>query len=248
MRPTSLIALVLLAVLSLAPRAEALAFFATVLEPGKGFDRAEAKERYGWPKGAVEMFNDSSRHFVWQFYFSECPNDVVSAGYFLHSTAHANELIAKLSRIESERKVLVLTLDPLKPCPVDKKTPCHATFNLGSPTLFGEWYNRLGIKEVDGKKVRVWGVHTYEEKPLVSPPYLTIHVDGERVRVDKLKLPPRLLVGVLTPGKDEQAEKNPTYQALKELVDAHQERRKALLDKEKKEHGELKENGGQACD
>lgn len=234
MRPLPLLAIVSLVVASFAPRADALAFYSTVLTPGKGFDRTAVKKQYGWPKGAVEMFNDGARHFVWQFFFSECPNDAVGAGYLLHSTDQANDLLRKAARIQSERTVVVLTVQPLEACPVAKDTPCHATFRLGSPVIFDAWYDRLGIKEVDGKKVRVWGVHEYEKKPLVSPPYLSIHVDGERVRPDKLKLPPRLTVGLLTP-KDEAARNDPAYLALKKLVDAHQARLKALKQKEQAE-------------
>lgn len=207
-----------------------LAFWQTIAGPENKYP-AEQADNNGWPKGALEVVNDDQRHYIWQFFFSECPNDVFTVGYSLDNTKQANALIAKLAAVQDPRVSLVLRTDPIKPGPAVKDVRCDAVLRVGSPAILKAWYERLHTKKTDdGRTVRVWGVHTYEKAPTAIPPMLTIHVDGRRVKAGDLKLPPDLAVAVHRQAptssgtsSDDPAsiERENTYRVLKQRVENH---------------------------
>lgn len=148
------------------------------------------EEELQWPAGTVNLVNDELRTAGWHFFFSECANDVYSYGMQCRNAEDANHLIDLLAWIDSEK--LTVALSPGRehgiPLDGDDGPRFPVTFAIGSQKISDEWFQRLPF---DGGSTtrRVWGVHRYDETPVVLPPTLTIHLASGLMKLEELKIP-----------------------------------------------------------
>lgn len=180
------------AVLSAPSPVWAEAGFSPVAEQGQ-----PVEEDKPWPAKLVDVVNDPARTVGWNFWFSECPNDVNDYVFVAKSTDDLNRIIKKLAAVEAKGTNVVLSLG--KEFPVGgfsflkKGNNAAAVLAFGNQATINQWY--IHLREPEGEPgVKKFGVHRYTEPPKAMPPTLTIYVENPAVNVEKLSIPAEITV------------------------------------------------------
>lgn len=172
------------------------------------------EEEPGWPAGIAEVINDPCRTVGWNFWFTECPNDVNHYAFAAKDTDDLNRLIKKLAATKAKGMTVALSLGKEFPAGgfafLKPGNNIPAVLGLGNQARINEWYVRL---EEVAPGVRAFGVGRYSEPPTAMPPTLTLYVEHEAVDLEKLAIPAAVRV-VASVSKDER-EKRAEDAALK---------------------------------
>ncbi len=163
-----------------------------------------------WPVKMVDLLNDPSRTVGWNFWFSECPNDVNNYVFVAKSTDDLNRILKKLAAVDAKGTTVVLALG--KEFPVGgfaflkKGNNAAAVLAFGNQGIINQWYFRL--KEPEGEPgVKKFGVHRYTEPPKAMPPTLTIYVENPAVNIERLSIPAEITVKTTITKKERAARK-----------------------------------------
>lgn len=181
------------AILLGASTAWGIAGFSQVAYPGDAVE-----ESTGWIPGLVDVVNDPVRTVGWNFWFSECPNDINHYAFNVKSTDDLNRLIKKLAATKS--KSISINLELAKEFPVRRFDFLKEGNGIGAVLAFGnqatinEWYLRL--QEVE-PGVRKFGVSRYVEPPKAMIPTLTIYLQHPAVDLANLNIPADIQVHAL---------------------------------------------------
>jgi len=165
-----------------------------------------AKDRQ-WPAGAADLVNDDLRVAGWEFWFSECPNDVLSYGYRCENSREANHLIELLALIKDPGVTVCLSPEfggspPLK---TDGRQ-YTVVLSIGSQKYINQWFGRLRLEEGSTTR-RVWGVHRFDRPPTAQSPTLTIYLGTEEIELAELHIPAHIIVRPVI--SDRYREQNP---------------------------------------
>jgi hypothetical protein len=173
-----------------------------------------------WPVKMVGVLNDPARTVGWNFWFSECPNDVNQYAFVAKSTDDLNRILKKLAAVDAKGMTVVLALG--KEFPVGnfaflkKGNNAAAVLAFGNQSRINQWY--IHLKEPEGEPgVKKFGVHRYTEPPKAMPPTLTIYVENPAVNVEKLSIPAELTVGASITKEERAARKD---DAMLKAIDA----------------------------
>ena len=164
-----------------------------------------------WPVKMVDVLNDPARTVGWNFWFSECPNDVNNYVFLAKSPDDLNRILKKLAAVDAKGMTVVLALG--KEFPVGnfaflkKGNGAAAVLAFGNQSTINQWYMRL--KELEGEpRVKKFGVHRYTEPPKAMPPTLTIYVENPAVDIEKLSIPAELTVSAAISKEERAARKD----------------------------------------
>ena len=164
-----------------------------------------------WPARLVDVVNDPARSVGWNFWFSECSNDVNHYAFVAKSTDDLNRILKKLAAVDAKGKMVVLTLG--KEFPVGnfsflkKGNNAAAVLAFGNQAVINQWY--VHLKESDGEPgVKKFGLHSYTEPPKALSPTLTIYVENPAVNVEKLMIPAELTVVAAVTKEEREARKD----------------------------------------
>ena len=128
-----------------------------------------------WPVKMVDLLNDPGRTVGWNFWFSECPNDVNQYVFVAKSTDDLNRILKKLAAVEGKGKAVVLALGKEFPAGgfsfLRKGNNAAAVLAFGNQTMINAWYTHLR-EPVGEPGVKQFGVHRYTEPPKEMPPTL----------------------------------------------------------------------------
>lgn len=197
----ALVAVILLGIPSVA---WAIAGFSAVATLGK-----PVQENPQWPAKMIDVVNDPARTVGWNFWFSECPNDVNQYAFVAKSTDDINRILKRLAAVDAKEKRVLLTLG--KEFPVGnfaflkKGNNATAVLGFGNQAIINQWYVRLEEPEPGVKK---FGVSRYTEPPKAMSPMLTIYVENPAVDVEKLAIPAELTVSVAVTKDEREARKD----------------------------------------
>ena len=207
MRPLCLSAVLAAAVLVGIPSvAWAIAGFSPVASEGQ-----RVGENPQWPAKMMDVVNDPARTVGWNFWFSECPNDVNHYAFVAKSTDDLNRVLKKLAAVDAKGTTVVLALG--KEYPVGnfsflrKGNNAAAVLIFGNQSIINQWY--VHLKEPDGEPgVKKFGVHRYTEPPKAMSPTMTIYVENPAVEVEKLVIPAALTVAAAVTKEEREARKD----------------------------------------
>src|SRR5712671_389518 len=91
------------AILTSAPAvAWAIAGFSPVAAQGQPLE-----DNGQWPAKMVDVLNDPVRAVGWNFWFSECPNDVNHYAFVAKSTDDLNRVLKKLAAVDAKGTVVL---------------------------------------------------------------------------------------------------------------------------------------------
>ena len=195
-----------------------IAGYSSVASEGRAVE-----EESGWPAKMVDLVNDPARTVGWNFWFSDCPNDVNHYALLAKNTDDLNRLIKKLAATKAKGATVALALG--KEYPAGKFSflkpgnGIAAVLGFGNQVTLNEWFSHL--KEIE-PGVRQFGVHRYTAPPDAMPPTLTIYV--EHPAVDRVKLEIPAEVHVIASVSKEEREKRKDEAAIK-TIDRLLERR-----------------------
>lgn len=212
----STLLLALAALTALANTALAISGYSGVATPGK-----PAAAQPGWPVGIVDVVNDECRTVGWNFWFSECPNDVNHYAFAAKSTDDLNRLLKRLAATKAEGICVQLALGSEYPARgfsfLKPGNGIPAVLAFGNQVQLNEWYSRL--EEVE-PGVRKFGVHRYTEPPTAIPPTLTIYVEHPAVDLAKLVVPDEIIATASISTKELRAAMNiETLKAIDRLLE-----------------------------
>jgi len=213
--------LTLVALLLATRSAFGIAGFSPVASEGK-----PVTEEAGWPAKVVDLVNDATRTVGWNFWFSECPNDVNQYAFAAKSTDDLNRLIKKLAATKAKGMTVQLALGKEFPAGgfafLKPGNDIPAVLGFGNQVRLNQWYSQLEQIEPG---VRKFGVHRYTEPPTTLAPTLTIYVENAAVDLEKLVIPAE--VGVVASVSKEDREKRKDDAALKAIDRLLDNRRRA---------------------
>ncbi len=216
--PVRSLLLALASLLLAAHTALGIAGYSGVASEGK-----PVEEEPGWPAKVVDLVNDPARTVGWNFWFSECPNDVNHYAFAAKSTDDLNRLIKKLAATKAKGMAVQLSLGKEFPAGgfsfLKPGNNIPAVVGFGNQVKLNEWYSQLEQIEPG---VRKWGVHTYTAPPSAMPPTLTIYVEHPAVDLARLEIP--AAVNVAASVSKEEREKRQDDETLK-AIDRLLERR-----------------------
>jgi hypothetical protein len=191
-----------------------------------GFDQVAregqaVEEEPGWPARIVDLVNDPARTVGWNFWFSECPNDVNHYAFAAKSTDDLNRLIKKLAATKAKGMTVQLSLGREFPAGgfsfLKPGNNIPAVLGFGNLVKLNQWYFQLPQFEPG---VRKWGVHRYTAPPKTMPPTLTIYVEHPAVDLAKLAIPAEVHVVATISGKErDQRKDDKAVQAIDILLD-----------------------------
>ncbi len=195
----------------------AIAGFSPVATQGE-----PVQEIQQWPAKMIDVVNDPARTVGWNFWFSECPNDVNHYAFVAKSTDDLNRVLKKLAAVDAKGTTVVLTLG--KEFPVGKFSflkkgnNAAAVLAFGNQAIINQWY--VHLKEPDGEPgVKKFGVSRYAEPPKAMPPTLTIYVENPAVDVEKLVIPAAITVAAAVTKEEREARKDEvTLKAIDSLL------------------------------
>lgn len=169
------------------------------------------KENPQWPGKIIDVVNDPARTVGWNFFFSECPNDVNHYAFVARSTDDVNRILKKLAAVDAKGTIVLLSLGKEFPAGgfsfLKKGNNAAAVLAFGNQAIINQWY--LHLKEVDGQPgVKKFGVNRYTEPPKAMPPTLTIYVENPAVDVGKLAIPAEITVSVAITKEERDARKD----------------------------------------
>jgi hypothetical protein len=175
-----------------------------------------------WPAKMVDVLNDPARTVGWNFWFSECPNDVNHYAFVAKSTDDVNRVLKKLAAVDAKGMAVVLALG--KEFPVGgfaflrKGNNAAAVLAFGNQSRINQWY--IHLKTPEGEPgVKKFGVNRYTEPPKAMSPTLTIYVENPAVEVEKLVIPAALTVSATITKEEREARKDePTLKAIDALL------------------------------
>jgi hypothetical protein len=215
-------ALTAAALLATPSLAWAIAGFSGVASEGQ---KVEADIR--WPARLVDVLNDPIRTVGWNFWFSECPNDVHQYAFVAKSTDDLNRLLKNLAAVDAKGKTVILSLG--KEFPVGnfaylkKGNNAAAVLAFGNQGIIDQWY--VHLKDGD-PGVKIFGVHKYTEPPKAMSPTLTIYVENPAVKLDKLVVPAEVTLSVTITKEEREARKDdPLLKAIDEVALKHKQAR-----------------------
>jgi hypothetical protein len=215
MRPCLSFALAAVVLLSAPSPVWAIAGFSPVAAEGQ---RVEANGQ--WPAKMMDVVNDPARTVGWNFWFSECPNDVNHYAFVAKSTDDINRVLKKLAAVDAKGMTVVLALG--KEYPVGnfsflrKGNNAAAVLIFGNQSIINQWY--VHLKEPEGEPgVKKFGVNRYTEPPKAMSPTLTIYVENPAVEVEKLVIPATLTVAAAITKEEREARKDA---AILKAIDA----------------------------
>lgn len=181
-----------------------IAGYSSVASEGRAVE-----EELGWPAKIVDLVNDPARTVGWNFWFSECPNDVNHYAFAAKNTDDLNRLIEKLAATKDKGTAVTLALGKEFPAGgfsfLKPGNGIPAVLAFGNQVRLNEWYSHL--KEVE-PGVRQFGIHRYTEAPKAMPPSLTIYVEHPAVDLAKLEIPAELQVVANLSKEDREQRKN----------------------------------------
>jgi len=181
------------------------------------------EEELGWPAKIVDLVNDAVRTVGWNFWFSECPNDVNHYAFAAKNTDDLNRLIKKLAATKAKGMTVQLSLGKEFPAGgfafLKPGNGIPAVVAFGNQVTINQWYSHL--EEIE-PGVRKFGVHRYTEPPKAMPPMLTIYVEHAEVDLARLEIP--AAVNVAASVSKAEREKRQDDEALK-AIDRLLERR-----------------------
>ena len=139
----------------------------------------------GWPDGAGDLVNASSRTSGWNSFFSDWPNDVDYYAFEIKSTDDVNRLIEKLAAIKSDLRQIRLSYlkEPNalgRVTRVPEGNGISLIFSIGDQTRIDEWFKHVR---------KPFGQLEFTATPEAVPPTLTIFVQNESIELDKLEIP-----------------------------------------------------------
>jgi hypothetical protein len=204
------------AILTSAPAvAWAIAGFSPVAAQGQPLE-----DNGQWPAKMVDVLNDPARTVGWNFWFSECPNDVNNYAFVAKSTDDLNRILKKLAAVDGKGMTVVLALG--KEFPVGnfaflkKGNNAAAVLAFGNQATINQWY--VHLKEPKGEPgVKKFGVNRYTEPPKAMSPTLTIYVENPTVDIEKLSIPAALTVAAAITKEEREARKDA---AILKAIDA----------------------------
>jgi hypothetical protein len=196
-----------------------IAGFSSVASAGK-----PVPEEPGWPAGISEVINDECRTVGWNFWFSECPNDVNHYAFAAKDTDDLNRLIKKLAATKAKGMTVALSLGKEFPAGgfafLKPGNNIPSVLALGNQVQLNEWYLRL---EIIAPGVRAFGVHRYREPPTAMPPTLTIYVEHEAVDLEKLAIPADLrVIASISKEEREKRRQDAALKAIDKLIERRQ--------------------------
>lgn len=184
----------------------AIAGFSSVAAQGQPLE-----DNGQWPVKMVDVLNDPARTVGWNFWFSECPNDVNQYAFVAKSTDDLNRILKKLAAVDAKGMTVVLALG--KEFPVGnfaflkKGNNAAAVLAFGNQARINQWY--IHLKEPEGEPgMKKFGVHRYTEPPKAMPPTLTIYVENPAVNIEKLSIPAELTVSAAITKEERAARKD----------------------------------------
>lgn len=211
----------LAAILLVARSAWGIAGYSQVASPGTA-----AEEELGWPAKIVDLLNDPARTVGWNFWFSECPNDVNHYAFAAKNTDDLNRLIKKLAATKAKGMSVTLALGKEFPAGgfsfLKPGNGIPAVLAFGNQTRLNQWYSHLDVVEPG---VRQFGVHRYTEPPKAMPPTLTIYVEHPAVDLTKLAIPAEVNVVASLSKEDRETRKDD--EAVKAIDRLLERRRRA---------------------
>jgi hypothetical protein len=214
-----LIAVVVLTVV--AQTALGIAGFDSVASEGQ-----PVQEELGWPAKIVDLVNDPVRTVGWNFWFSECPNDVNHYALAAKNTDDFNRLIKKLADTKAKGMAVQLSLGKEFPAGgfafLKPGNGIPAVVAFGNQVKINQWYSHLEQIEPG---VRKWGVHRFTAPPKAMPPTLTIYVEHPAVDLARLEIP--AAVSVAASVSKEEREKRQDDEALKAIDQLLERRQRA---------------------
>src|SRR5688572_6973613 len=162
---------------------------------GYSADATEGKpvqENTHWPAKMIDVVNDLARTVGWNFWFSECPNDVNHYAFVAKSTDDLNRILKKLAAVDAKGMRVVLALGKEYPVGnfsfLKKGNNASAVLAFGNQAAINQWY--VHLKEPEGEPgVKRFGVSRYTEPPKAMSPILTIYVENPAVDIEKLVIP-----------------------------------------------------------
>lgn len=196
-----------------------------------GFDGVASEgqpveEELGWPAKIVDLVNDPVRTVGWNFWFSECPNDVNHYAFAAKNTDDLNRLIKKLAATKAKGMAVQLSLGKEFPAGgfsfLKPGNGIPAVLGFGNQVRINQWYVHLDDVEPGVKK---WGVHRYTAPPSAMPPTLTIYVEHPAVDLAKLKIPAE--VNVVASVSKEEREKRKDDEPLRTIDQLLKRRQRA---------------------
>jgi hypothetical protein len=170
----------------------AIAGFSAVATEGR-----RVEENLQWPAKMIDVVNDPTRTVGWNFWFSECPNDVNDYVFVAKSTDDLNRVLKKLAAVDAKGMTVVLALGKEYPVSnfsfLKKGNNASAVLVFGNQAIINQWY--VGLRDSDGEPgVKKFGVLRYTEPPKAMSPTLTVYVENPAVEVEKLAIPAALTV------------------------------------------------------
>lgn len=196
-----------------------IAGFSQVASEGK-----PAEEAQGWPARIVALVNDPVRTVGWNFWFSECPNDVNHYAFAAKNTDDLNRLIKKLAATKARGATVELALGKEFPAGgfafLKPGNGIPAVVAFGNQVKINEWYSHLEQIEPG---VRKWGVHRFTEPPQARAPTLTIYVEHPAVDLARLEIPAAVQVlGSVSKEDREQRKGDEAIQGIDRLLERRQ--------------------------
>lgn len=204
-----------IAALALVPEAGAIASVSQVAYAGR-----PVESRPGWPEGTVALINDPVRTTGWNPWFSELPNDVNYYGFEPQNMDDVNRLIQKLSDIKGTKVHLRLNPSP-EASPFGYVSTrwnprTAAVLTLGNQEVLNRWFSRN--PEIR-PGVRKFGVSELSKPPVAMPPTLTLYVGQLLFDLDRLKVPPGVMVEPdVTPAQRKEQPDSATIKAIDHFV------------------------------
>ena len=162
----------------------------------------------------IDVVNDPASSVGWNYWFSECSNDVSHYAFVAKSTEDINRVLKKLAAVEVKGTTVMLALGNEFPVGgfsfLRKGNNSAAVLAFGNQATINQWYVRL--KEPDGEPgVKKFGVHRYTEPPKAMPPTLTIYVENPAVDLMKLMIPAGLTVSPAISKEDHEKRKDDAF-------------------------------------
>lgn len=207
------------ALLTVARTAFGIAGFSSVASEGR-----PVQEEQGWPAKIVDLVNDPARTVGWNFWFSECPNDVNHYAFAAKNTEDLNRLIKKLAETKAKGMTVQLALGKEFPAGgfsfLKPGNGIPAVVAFGNQVRLNQWYAQLEQIEPG---VRKFGVHRYTEPPKAMAPALTIYMEHPAVDLTKLEIPSAVKVVASVSKEDREKRKSDeTIKGIDRLLEMRQ--------------------------
>jgi hypothetical protein len=145
-----------------------------------------------WPEGVGQLVNDPLRTWGYNSWYSEWPNDINQYAFKIKSINDANRLIAKLAAIKADLRQIRLShlkeprrLGLVTRLPEGNGIPI--IFSIGDQAQIDFWFKRAR---------KPFGPFEFTAAPEAVPPTLTIFVQNESVKLEKLKIPDGIDVSI----------------------------------------------------